>query len=506
MSIVKKNIAANFGATLWVGLMSLVFVPLYIRFIGIEAYGLMGIFATLLALFSLLDMGLGNTINREMARLSVQENKAQDMRDLLRTLEIPYWAVALLIGTTVIVLSPFIAYRWVNPEALSPDTVQRALMIMGIATALRWPSSLYGGGLSGLQRQVLLNSINVVVETCRGLGAVLILWLVSPTVEAFFTWQILVSAAHTVLGAYFLWRSLPGATEKPRFRSDLLVNIWRFAAGITGISLLSAILMQLDKVILSRILSLEVFGYYSLANVVAINLYRIFGPVFSATYPRLTNLVSLDAREELARLYHKSAQLVSVLTLPATTVIVLFSREILLLWTQDPVTAERTHLLVSILVVGTALNGLMHIPYGLQLASGWTRLTFLLNLVSVLTLVPLMIVLTNWFGAVGAASVWVILNGGYVLFGIQIMHTRLLPSEKWRWYGEDVGLPLLAALATAGAFRLVVPVPAGKLLLFLYLTMVSVPTLGMTALVTPVTRSWFHRKVFPLRVSHATNS
>ncbi len=85
-----------------------------------------------------------------------------------------------------------------------------------------------------------------------------------------------------------------------------------------------------------------------------------------------------------------------------------------MLWTQSPVTAEHTHLLVSILVMGTAFNGLMNIPYALQLAFGWTRLAFLVNLVSVLLLVPLMIVLTKWYGAVGAASVWVILNVGYM--------------------------------------------------------------------------------------------
>ncbi len=217
MSVFKRNIAANFGGSVWTGLMGLVFVPLYIHFLGIEAYGLIGIFATLLALFGLLDMGLSSTLNREMARLAVQEGKAQEMRDLVRTLEIPYWLVGLLISVIVIVLSPFIAYRWVNAENLSPKTVQTAIMIMGLAVAFQWPMSFYSGGLMGLQRQVLLNGINVVMATFRGLGAVLILWLVSPTVEAFFSWQIVVSVVHIGLIVFFLWRSLPYAAEAPRF-------------------------------------------------------------------------------------------------------------------------------------------------------------------------------------------------------------------------------------------------------------------------------------------------
>ena len=475
--------------------MSLVFVPLYIHFLGIEAYGLIGIFATLLALFGLLDMGLSSTLNREMARLTVQEGKAQEMRDLVRTLEIPYWAVGLLISVIVIGLSPFIAYHWVNAINLSPKTVQTAIVLMGLAVAFQWPMGFYSGGLMGLQRQVLLNVINVLMATFRGLGAVLILWLVSPTVEAFFSWQIVVSVVHIGLIVLFLWRSLPHAAEPPRFRRELLLNIWRFAAGMTGITVLVTILTQLDKVILSRMLSLEMFGYYALASVVAMNLGRFVSPVFSATYPRLTNLVALGATEEITRLYHKSAQLVSVLVLPAALVIALFSKEILLLWTQSPLTAGHTHVLVSILVMGTAVNGLMNIPYAMQLASGWTRLAFLTNFVSLLLLVPLMIVLTKWYGAVGAASVWVILNVGYMFISLPIMHRRLLPTEKWRWYFEDVGLPFGVALLVAGALRLILPMQVHNLALGACIAMISVVTLGATAAATPVTRDWIQTHV-----------
>ncbi len=471
MTQLKKNIVANFGGSLWTGLMSLVFVPLYIHFMGIEAYGLVGFFTTLLALFSLLDMGLSNTLNREMARLAVAENKSQEMRDLVRTLEIPYWAVGLLISLLVILFAPFIAYHWVNAENLSPKSVQTAIRLMGLAVAFQWPMSFYSGGLMGLQRQVLLNGINAAMATFRGLGAVFILWLVSPTVEAFFIWQFVVSVANISLIVFFLWRRLPVAPEKPRFRRELFMNIWRFAAGVTGITVLVTILTQLDKIILSRMLSLKMFGYYSLAYVVAMTLYRFIAPVFSAAYPQFTNLVALGATEEITRLYHKSAQLVSVLVLPATLVASLFSKEILLLWTRSPETTQNTHLLVSILVIGTALNGLMNIPYALQLASGWTKLTFYFNLVCVLLLAPLIILLTKLYGAVGAASVWVILNTGYVMLYIPIMHRRLLRMEKWRWYFEDVGLPLFAAAAVSVAGRCIIRTDWPPLLL--------IPSIGL---------------------------
>ena len=51
MSVLKKNIVANLGGNVGTGLVGLVFLPLYLRFLGVEAYGLIGVFATLLALF-----------------------------------------------------------------------------------------------------------------------------------------------------------------------------------------------------------------------------------------------------------------------------------------------------------------------------------------------------------------------------------------------------------------------------------------------------------------------
>ena len=153
----------------------------------------------------------------------------------------------------------------------------------------------------------------------------------------------------------------------------------------------------------------------------------------------------------------------------------------MLLWTQSPVIAEHTHVLVSILVIGTAINGILNISYALQLASGWTRLAVLANVVSVLFLVPILIVFIKWYGVVGAASVWVILNVGYMFISIPIMHRRLLPTEKWRWYFEDVGRPLFAAVVVAVIGRCIIKSNWSPLPLLVSLGMVSGGTLLVSA-------------------------
>ncbi len=456
MSQLKHNLIANFVGRGWAALMGIAFIPLYIKFMGIESYGLIGFFTTLQAVFALLDLGLTTTLNREIARYSALADKSQHMRDLVRTLETIYWGLAFSIGAVVLILSPFIARGWVKADALSVEVVQKSVMLMGFVMAFQWPLGFYSGGLLGMQRQVLFNILSVIWYTLRFAGGVLVLRLVSPTVLTFFGWQVLVSAVSTGLMAMALWRSLPASHERARFRISILHSVWRFAAGMSGISATVLVLTQLDRIILSKMLSLELFGYYTLAWTVANGLTILTSSVFTVVFPIFSQRVAVGDIEGLKMLYHRSCQLISVLILPVAILMALFAREILVIWIQNPVTVANTHFLVSLLVIGTALNGLMNLPYALQLAHGWTSLAFYTNLISVSILIPLLVVATSHYGALGAAAVWIALNSGYVLISLQIMHHRLLKGEQWRWYFQDVGLPMVAALSVIGVGRLLI--------------------------------------------------
>ena len=471
MPSVKKNVIANFGGSAWTGLMGIIFVPLYIRFMGVESYGVIGIFASLQAMFAVLDLGLSQALAREMARLSVDQKNAPRMADTARTLEIIYWGIALIVVAVITLASHFIAYHWLNPEKLSREFLMEVLWVMALVVGLRWPVALYMGGLNGLQRQVLVNSILAIFAALQGAGAVLVLWLIQPTVQAFFFWQALMALAQVIVLRIALWQVL-ASERKGIFRADVLKEVWRFAAGMTGISLVSTILMQTDKILLSKLLSLSDFGYYTFAAMVAAVLYRLITPVFTAYYPRLTELVSKNDQSGLVQTYHQGCQFMAAVILPSALTLAFFSKEILSFWVRDPGVIAHASLLVSLLVIGNMLHGFMHLPYALQLAYGWTKLSFSTNLVAVIFLAPAIYFATTAWGAVGAASMWILLNVGYLLIVIQLMHLRLLNREKWSWYRNDVGKLLVITLAVTGAGRLIMREDLNDILKFVILVIV----------------------------------
>jgi O-antigen/teichoic acid export membrane protein len=449
LSRVGKNVAAGFAGNAWNAAMSLAFVPLYIRFMGLEAYGLVGLSAILQSLFTLLDLGLTMTASREIARLSGGEGTAQAMRDTVRTLAWVFWGTSAVIVVGTSLVAPVIGSHWVRAEHLEPQTISRAVMLVGVNLAFEWPLRLYRGGMFGFQRHTYAAMVSSVAVTLRGGGAVLVLWLVSPRPEAFFAWQAAVAGLHTLTMATVLSRTLPNGERRAKFDREVFRRVWRFAAGVGLVSALGLVLSQIDKVVLSRLLPLDKFAEYTLAGVAAAALNQLRGPVSQSVFPRLTQLAAKGDQVGQAALYHRASQLTALLTVPAAAMLAVFSYEVIHVWTGNAELAAAVAPILRILVLGTAINSLLSVPYALQLSSGWTKLAVTSNAVALPLVLGGLLLLVPRYGAVGAASVWTGYTACALIVTQQVMHSRLLPNERWRWYFGDVAAPLVAAFGVA---------------------------------------------------------
>jgi len=488
----KKNVIANYIGQGWTALMGLVFMPVYIRYLGIESYGLIGIFAILQSWLMLLDMGLTPALSREMARFTGGGHSAQSIRDLLRSVECIGFCVAILTALGIWYGSVWLATDWLKAEKLPITVVARAFTVMGIVMALRFIENIYRSSLVGLQKQVTLNVITSVLATIRSLGAVAILIWVAPTIKAFFVWQGIISVVTVTIFVIILYRTLPVAQQRARFSWTALTNIWRFAVGIMTITLLSFLLMQTDKILLSRLLTLEHFGYYALAAMVTSSLYMLVTPIDQAFFPRFTSLTSQGNQSSLKANYHLGSQLITVFVGAPAIILIVFGDIFLTVWTQDAVLAESIAPLLSVMSLGTLLNCFMHMPYQLQLAHGWTRLTIYINAIAVLILVPAIFWAAPKYGAIGVAWIWVILNASYIFLGNHFMFRRLLTKEKWSWYIDDISIPIIVAAGTATLIRWSIPKEDGALGV-LVLLLASIVTLLVAALTASLVRQQLYR-------------
>lgn len=451
----KKNVIANFIGQGWTALMGLAFIPLYIQYLGVEAYGLIGFYAVMQAWLTLFDMGITQTLNREMARFTAGVHTPQSIHDLLRSLEIISVVLAIVMCFLVWMSSSYIAMHWLNAQKLSSDEVANAIALMGFVIALRFIEGIYKGALLGLQKQVAVNAVSVIIATMRYGGVVAVLAWYATSIKVFFAWQVLSSIASVLVLVLLVYSTLPKPSKVPKFSKQAISEVWQFASGMLGITFLALLLTQIDKVLLSKLITLEAYGYYTLAATVAGGLALIAAPTTQAIYPKMVEYVAQEKKQELTNLYHQGAQLISVLIAPVATMLIFFGEDIIYLWSGDINLATKITPILLPLVLGSFLNCLVWMPYQLQLAHGWTSFAVKVNSIAVALLVPAIFWVTPRYGAVGAAWVWALLNAGYVTIGMHYMYKKLLPAEKWSWYWHDVMKQLMLAIIVMMATKLI---------------------------------------------------
>jgi len=448
-ALLKRNIIANFAGSSFATILGLLFTPVYLYFLGIEAYALIGFSLLLQGMLQVLDVGLSKTSNREIARLSGMSDFGQNAALMLRTFEFIYWGIALLIAVSIIGLSSWIATNWLSYSGLMESDVKYAMALMGINLALQWPVSLYSGGLLGLEKHVLLNSIISSQSLLRHVGASLLLWLVEPSITIFFIWSSVVSLLQVLVLAFSLWKLIhyENTVVRKRFDISILMRVWRFSASVAATQLSAVAIRQVDKLVLSKLLSLEWFGFYMLASLVASGIGIISMPFSKALFPRFTKLVAnKGSKIELTKLYHESCRVVSMIVFPIVIVVSLYSEEVLLLWTQNEYTASSVAPILCLLVISSGLNALVSIPYALQLAYGWSSLAMFQNFISLCIQVPLIFYFINTMGVQGAAVPRIIHNLSYIFILVPIMHMYVQKGELLEWYIRDIFAPLFNVL------------------------------------------------------------
>jgi O-antigen/teichoic acid export membrane protein len=481
------NVSVNFVGHCWAALIQIIFLPLYLRLLGAEQFGLIAFYGTLQGALLILDLGIGPTLARELARRSIDPTGIDASRDLLRTIELIYITIGAMVGSAIVIAAPWIAAHWLRAGTVPEADVRSAIRLMGVLVAFQWPLSLYQGGLIGLERQLPLNAIKIAMTSFAAVGSLVLLSRVSATTGVFFAWQAGVFGLYVLATRGALWRSLP-STHRPRWTAWRLRSVWRFSAGMTAITLTAVILTQADKLFLSKVVSLGVFGFYALAATLCGGLMILVTPLFNGLFPRFSALVAAGDENALRRLYHEGTQYMASLTLPIAVSISAFARPLVYFWTANSDVASVTGPILTILVIGTALNGLMNVPYALQLAHGWTALGFRINLFLIALMAPSLFFLFRWYGPVGAAGSWVIINAAYVAIGVWLTHRRLLRGETRRWFLHDVAPPLFVSVAAATACRLGLPIPATRIGGGAECALAAILALVLAVLVTPVTR------------------
>jgi O-antigen/teichoic acid export membrane protein len=436
-----KNVLSNYIARFW-GIISVyIFIPFYIKLLGIEAYAVINFYSVILTIMYFADAGLSATLNREMART---DNKFY-LGTMLFTIERLYFFICLFIVFFISLFSGLIANNWLNSQTILSNDLKIYIVLMGISVAFQLFTTLESSGLMGLEKQVLANGIQVSSSIFRS-AIVLIPLYFFPTLLTFFVWHCFVNGVFLFITRFNLWKYIKTDVTY-NFDRNILKTVGKFAGGMVLMAIISSLNTQIDKLVTSKLLSLKDFGYYSLAGVLSQVPVLMITPISAAILPKMVKFSEKKDTENLSKLFHISSFVLSSFATSAALVILLFTKDFILIWTHDEGIAITIENVTKILIIGSVFLSFQFMPYNLAIANGHTKTNVQLGAVSLTLIIPALYFLVKANGIIGAAYTWLIFNVvacfylGYILIGKFLMHE----FKKWLFY--DTILPLLTNIS-----------------------------------------------------------
>ncbi|MCV4265861.1 lipopolysaccharide biosynthesis protein [Pseudomonas capsici] len=443
---VIANTALNYAGQAYVMLVGIVIMPFYLSHLGAEAYGLIGFFTVMQAWLQLLDAGMSPSLVRAVARHQGSPTGERHQGRILRSFEIMFLPMTLLSALGVYAASTWIAEQWLNAQELAPQTLVNCIDLMGVVIALRLYSTLYKSGIQGLEQHAWLNAVNILIATLRYFGGLVLVSSLSQDPQDFFEFQVAVALLETLIFATRAWRQMPVAHWCTGIDWQLVKPILPFAASISLSSVLWIVLTQVDKVLLSEILPLDQYGYFSLVALITTGIIMLTNPLVQALLPRLTVLVAEDRQQDMQNLFLAANRFVCTFLFPLAAIVALHAEPLLYAWTGDQAAAQWGRSILCWYALGSAIMAASAFQFYLQYAYGQMRLHIWYSVISAVITVPVMFLAIQYQGAYGAALAFFSLRAVSFAIWPMIVHQRLAPGIHGQWLRDILRISAMTAV------------------------------------------------------------
>ena len=230
---------------------------------------------------------------------------------------------------------------------------------------------------------------------------------------------------------------------------------------------------QTDKLLMSKLLSLEEYGYFSLAVLVANGVLMISSPITKSVLPRLARLEAEGQDKKMLKLYSQTTQLITVVAGSASIMLVVFAKPIFvgLDWRKKIV--EIAAPVMQFYAAGFGILAVAAIPYYLQYALGKLKLHVAGSALYIILHFSVALVCQKTYGMIGAGYAWFSMNLFYLLFWTALVHVTYVPKLHLKWLTNDVlKLIILQKLVALGLSNLIIQ--TNRLLMLLELSVFGV--------------------------------
>jgi O-antigen/teichoic acid export membrane protein len=417
-----QNILANYLAVVWMGALSLALIPLYLKRLGAEQWGVVAICMAIQGFLSLLDAGLAQIMPRDIAR--VAGDRAAEAR-VFRVFAHAYLGLGLagfVLGQAGV---SWLVAHWFNQGQGLGHGAELALRLVLVQFLFQFANNANTGYWNGLQAQKLANFRQCAFATVKHAGALCLVYMWRADALAYLAPFALVSALEwwtnrrTVRNGLGAGEIAGGGVSIADFRT-----LGREAGALAMGVLIGMLVSQIDRIVLSRSVDIAAYGRYVVVATLGLAFMQLQYPLMRAFFPRI-------ARADVGGDGYSMWQLgggVFVLCVLPCALVAAVAPWLLKAWTGDPQIAAEGSLPLRLILGAVAVNAMYQLIYQRILSRGHWRLVVLINLAMLAVVTPVVLVAAPTYGIAAGGMAWA--AGALVQLGLGLIWWFRTPAAR----------------------------------------------------------------------------
>lgn len=428
--ILSKNVIFNMFGQIIPTILALIAIPILIKGLGTERFGILSLAWAVIGYFGLFDLGLSRALTQILAD-KLGKRQDSDIPAIFWTTMTIMLFLSIIAIIILFIVTPWLVQSMLKiPKSLMKETIY-TLYIISFSIPIIIITAGLIGLLSAYQRFDLINKIKVPTATLSVLGPILIVQFFNglvPVVALLLLLRLLSLIVHIIVCLHVV----PMLRLNITISKNIVTPILSIGSWMTVSNIIGPLMVYMDRFLIGSLLSVAAVAYYTTPYEFVTKLWIISGAIVGVLFPAFATSYKYDS-DRTQVLYLRGIKYILLTLFPLCLCIITFAHEGLDLWLGSGF-ANNGAVVLQWLTIGVFINSAAHVPFALLQSVGRPDLTAKLHLVELPIYIFFLWWMTNSLGIVGVAIAWVI-RLAIDTIALLIMSTFFLPRNiyKMRW-------------------------------------------------------------------------
>jgi len=407
-------------------ILGLIAVPILVRELGADRYGVLTLSYLVVGYLSLFDLGLGRAATQQISDV-IGAGETERIPPIFWTSMIVMFLMGICAAAIIAGTSHWLVYSALRIPAPMRSESMGVFLVLGAMLPFVLSGSCSIGTLASFQRFDLTTAVGAATGVYS---------FIAPLAVLFFTRNLVWIVAAIAAGRLAAWavnltlcmRRVPGLATNVHPSRECLRPLMSFGGWITVSGLTSPLMINLDRFVIGSMLSISAVSYYSVPYQIVNKLPMLPGAMSGVLFPAFSATARTDP-DRASILLERASRYALLALFPGVLILFFFSSEILTIFFGIDF-AHHGSAVMRWLLIGVVMNGLALIPYSLVQAANRPDLTAKFHIAEAPIYFLMLFLLMPRFGVAGAAVAWTLrvsLDAG-ALFAATAM---ILPANKF---------------------------------------------------------------------------